>query len=1011
MGRIQKIKQLRIKSFKKKTQQTDTEPTIVGVFKNPRGIRKFSRYHAAVMVVVFAGAGYLVFRTFAATPCAEVCVILPEGDSVKSEDFHIQTKVVAKQDRSEFNVKVILDQGTPTEQVVDIRKRSSTLKTGEAVTYNFYFGSLASGGGTNLVFDRNLLTPGRHTVTAELRTGDIAAQGTLYSSHQSAITVTNVKNLMTQSDAAKTFYTKQFPLYGTTTPRVATAATSSQRFVLPSIDAAQAVKSLNPEGVASAHAETGARHGHLYVTAYRKIGDNAHAERLPGVGIHLDRDCDGPVYNGSSRDATTRSTGAGTADNGTAYFTNCPVDRTTNVGTYNVSVSGVPAGYHMADVQMKTVQIRWAGEVDRSELTFILEKDTTTTTCSREKVRWFHNSFLATGEDHFYTMDQNFPNGTNGYAEFGNPAWYAYRNNPGGLVPFYRMWNGAGNVQNHFYTTNETERQNVKYYGWVDEGIEGWISQTQQPGTVPVYRSQKRDIHDFYYTTNYQEYQYFYGAAQYYPWPDTNGNPVIGYVWPDAGCTTSTAPTSTPSTTTTNYSFTPTSVPLISLTGLDATKAIVDLFGAVGMDSNGYPSVKTLSSVTAAVDGRVTDSHSLAGRDANTLIGESVVLGNLADGLIHDVSITVTSLNGKTSNISFKTDPYGPYSEVQSERASAVAKTSMSSDDTSSNTTNYGTIQVTTWKDTLEGDGKFRVEPLSDIKLFADRVGTTTPECATTNGISKYVPKTKNSRFTFTNCPVAQSVGVSNYIKAYQVEAVIPSGYHIDKNFAHTTGAFTYFAADGAQRVSMRVFLHKGETKDVTMSFVPNNPGVAYATIPVQQVTGTSSLNDADYDTSIEDRVYVLINNIREKNGLKPLTGRTAQNPSTTNMTSLKEVARRSTKDMAIHGTFSHTGYDCSDLTSRVKKLVNLDKINGWGLGENIAYGTGVVGTPESIVDAWMQSTGHRKNILDPEFTGTGIAVYVRKDPTTPEFQSCSQGGPYSSSNVVYYTQLFSTGL
>lgn len=48
-----------------------------------------------------------------------------------------------------------------------------------------------------------------------------------------------------------------------------------------------------------------------------------------------------------------------------------------------------------------------------------------------------------------------------------------------------------------------------------------------------------------------------------------------------------------------------------------------------------------------------------------------------------------------------------------------------------------------------------------------------------------------------------------------------------------------------------------------------------------------------------------------------------------------------------------------------------------WSAGENIAWGTGALGTPEAIVRAWMGSPGHRANILRSEFreVGTGVVA------------------------------------
>jgi hypothetical protein len=113
------------------------------------------------------------------------------------------------------------------------------------------------------------------------------------------------------------------------------------------------------------------RHGNIMVTAYRKIGSEAHAQRLPGVKIHLSQSCEGNPGN----DAVTRDTGNGDPNNGTVYYKDCVVNRYTNVSSYTISVTDIPPDYHMADDRSKTISVHWAGEVGQAELSFILEHD------------------------------------------------------------------------------------------------------------------------------------------------------------------------------------------------------------------------------------------------------------------------------------------------------------------------------------------------------------------------------------------------------------------------------------------------------------------------------------------------------------------------------------------------------------------------------------------------------------------------------------------------------------
>ena len=67
---------------------------------------------------------------------------------------------------------------------------------------------------------------------------------------------------------------------------------------------------------------------------------------------------------------------------------------------------------------------------------------------------------------------------------------------------------------------------------------------------------------------------------------------------------------------------------------------------------------------------------------------------------------------------------------------------------------------------------------------------------------------------------------------------------------------------------------------------------------------------------------------------------------------------------------FSHTRPDGTSCFTVLKEI-------GWSsygmVGENIAMGQR---TPESVMDSWMNSQGHRENILNEAFTAVGIARY-----------------------------------
>jgi uncharacterized protein YkwD len=62
-------------------------------------------------------------------------------------------------------------------------------------------------------------------------------------------------------------------------------------------------------------------------------------------------------------------------------------------------------------------------------------------------------------------------------------------------------------------------------------------------------------------------------------------------------------------------------------------------------------------------------------------------------------------------------------------------------------------------------------------------------------------------------------------------------------------------------------------------------------------------------------------------------------------------------------------------MLDRIRHAHYLEGARGWSLGENLAWGTGDVASPARIVDAWMHSPGHRRNILDRRFREIGIGL------------------------------------
>ncbi|MDQ3758746.1 MAG: CAP domain-containing protein [Actinomycetota bacterium] len=88
----------------------------------------------------------------------------------------------------------------------------------------------------------------------------------------------------------------------------------------------------------------------------------------------------------------------------------------------------------------------------------------------------------------------------------------------------------------------------------------------------------------------------------------------------------------------------------------------------------------------------------------------------------------------------------------------------------------------------------------------------------------------------------------------------------------------------------------------------------------------------------------------------------------------LQRASQKHNDYMQNHHCFSH---QCSGEASLTTRLRNVGWLTGglsaWSYGENIAWGSGHQGTPRNIVQAWMNSAGHRANILSRTFDEVGV--------------------------------------
>ena len=76
---------------------------------------------------------------------------------------------------------------------------------------------------------------------------------------------------------------------------------------------------------------------------------------------------------------------------------------------------------------------------------------------------------------------------------------------------------------------------------------------------------------------------------------------------------------------------------------------------------------------------------------------------------------------------------------------------------------------------------------------------------------------------------------------------------------------------------------------------------------------------------------------------------------------------------MAVRNFFAHKTPDDVDPSRRMAAAGY--PVTSTSTGENIAWGAQANATPVRIVEGWMNSAGHRENILRPQFTEVGVGV------------------------------------
>src|SRR4051812_18440252 len=138
--------------------------------------------------------------------------------------------------------------------------------------------------------------------------------------------------------------------------------------------------------------------------------------------------------------------------------------------------------------------------------------------------------------------------------------------------------------------------------------------------------------------------------------------------------------------------------------------------------------------------------------------------------------------------------------------------------------------------------------------------------------------------------------------------------------------------------------------------------------------TGASATECAGADLAPADQgrgpaaqaTLCLLNGERAARGLAPL----AENES------LTRASQAYSDRMVAEGFFAHTGPDGADLVTRLTRAGYLGgALSDWAVGENLAWGEAQLASPRATVAAWMDSDGHRENILARDYEEIGLGI------------------------------------
>ena len=179
----------------------------------------------------------------------------------------------------------------------------------------------------------------------------------------------------------------------------------------------------------------------------------------------------------------------------------------------------------------------------------------------------------------------------------------------------------------------------------------------------------------------------------------------------------------------------------------------------------------------------------------------------------------------------------------------------------------------------------------------------------------------------------------------------IPVEYQSSVEVVNATGIISGIDSNGTFNGDGMVTRGQAAVIMTRLNEVIENGGVI---TPAKQGQPKEVEQSQESDEDFINEVLRLVNEERAEEGLSPMT---------TNDT-INEAAKIRAGE--LEELFDHTRPDGSSCFSALNEM----GISYWTAGENIAFGAS---SPESVMDMWMNSEGHRANILNESFDTIGV--------------------------------------